>query len=160
MPAPPVPGEPERRWAWFKLGPNELMGEFDYEVEGGSTAPENVPQQRQDAQILTALMSGPLGQLFEARQMAIVILEKMGLKNPEGRLQEGVLVPPATLDVIAGHLAEMGMDPGVARQIVEASLHEVLDAQDQAAMGTDHGQQDQGAAPPGQGGPPPEQQAA
>jgi hypothetical protein len=156
IPAPPVPGEPERRWAWFRLGPNELMGEFDYEVDGGSTAPSNVPQDRQDAQVMMALMSGPLGALFDARQMAISILEKMGLKNPEGRLQQGMLVPPEVLDVIAGHLAEMGLDPAVAQQVVEASLHEVLDAKDQMAQGTDHGQgqQDQG------GGEPPEQQAA
>ena len=148
VPAPPVAGEPERRWAWFQLGPNELMGEFDYEVEGGSTAPENVPQRRQDAQVKMALMGGPLGQLFDARQMAISILEDLGLKNPESRLQQEMLVPPETLDVVAMKLAQMGVDPGIARQIVEASLHEVLDARDAAAMGSNHGEgQPQGGPP-------------
>jgi hypothetical protein len=36
IPAPPVPGEPERSWAQIQLGPNELAGNFDIEVDGGS----------------------------------------------------------------------------------------------------------------------------
>jgi hypothetical protein len=47
------------------------------------------------------------------------------------------------LDVIAGHLAEMGMDPMMARQVVEASLREVIEAKDAQAQAPDHGQ-DQG----------------
>ena len=35
------------------------MGRMAVEVEGGSTAPENVPQQRQDAQQFFALSQDP-----------------------------------------------------------------------------------------------------
>ena len=42
-----------------KVGPRELMGRMAIEVEGGSTAPENVPQQRQDAQMFVQLSQDP-----------------------------------------------------------------------------------------------------
>lgn len=148
IPAPPVPGEPERRWAQVKLGPNELAGEFDFEVDGGSTTPENVPQMRQDAQILMTLMGSPIGALFDPRQMAITILEKMGEKNPEAKLQAGMVVPPETLDLIAQHLAELGMDPAMAQQLVAQSLHEVLDMKDEQAQAASHGGEQ---GPPQQG---------
>jgi hypothetical protein len=79
----------------------------------------------------------------------------MGFRNPEAKLQMGMVVPPETLDVIAGHLAEMGMDPMMARQVVEASLQEVIEAKDAQAQAPDHGQ-DQGQ----QGGEQGEQQQA
>jgi hypothetical protein len=157
-PAPPVMGEPERRWNWFTLTPAELAGEFEFQVEGGSTAPENVPQRRQDAQIKMTLMSSPLGQMFDPRQMAISILEDLALKNPEGRLQDPMIIPAATLDVAIQHLAELGMDPNLARQVMELSLHEVQAAQDDAASGTDHGEG--GQPPPGDEQPPQDQQQA
>lgn len=141
-PAPPVDGEPERRWSWYKLGPGELMGEFDYEVDGGSTSPENVPQMRQDANIKLAIAGSPLGATLDPRQWMISILTDMGVKNPESMLQAGVVVPPETLDVIAQHLAEAGMDPAMAQQLVAGSLQEVVEAKDQQAQAPDHGQGD------------------
>jgi hypothetical protein len=44
-----------------KIGPRELMGRMAAEVEGGSTAPENVPQQRSDAQAFVALSARTRG---------------------------------------------------------------------------------------------------
>jgi hypothetical protein len=150
VPAPPEAGQPDRVWAQYLLGPNELAGNFDIEVDGGSTTPENVPQKRQDAQIKMTIMGSPVGQLFDPRQMAISILEDLGEKNPEAKLQAGVVVPPETLDVIVQHLTEMGVDPAMAQQLVEGSLHEVLDAKDQQAQGAQHGQPPQGGGQPGQ----------
>jgi hypothetical protein len=118
VPAPPEQGQPERVWAQYQLGPNELAGNFDIEVDGGSTTPENVPQKRQDAQIKMTLMSSPIGSLFDPRQMAISILEDLGEKNPEAKLQAGMVIPPEVLDLIAQHLTEVGMDPGMAQQLV------------------------------------------
>jgi hypothetical protein len=141
IPAPPVPGEPERSWAQIQLGPNELAGNFDIEVDGGSsTTPENVPQMRQDAQIIAQTMATPIGQLFDPRQMAIEWLEKMGFKNPESKLTNGTMVPPETLDILLQHLTEMGVDPAMAQQVVQGSLHEALDARDAQAQQADHGQ--------------------
>jgi hypothetical protein len=82
--------------------------------------------------------------------MAIEILERMQIKNPEAKLQMGMIVPPETLDIIAQHLMELGMDPAMAQQLVEGSLHEVLDAKDQQAQGAQHGQPPQGGGQPGQ----------
>jgi hypothetical protein len=156
VPAPPVPGEPERAWAQMKLGPNELAGKFDIEVDGGSTTPENVPQKRQDAQIKMTLLTSPAGQLLDPRQTMISILEDLGFKNPESMLNAGAVVPPETLQVIVQNLAAMGMDPMMAQQLVEESLHQVLDMKDEQAQAADHGQ-DQ----PSEGGEgPPQQQAA
>jgi len=151
--APPEPGQPDRVWAQYQLGPNELAGNFDIEVDGGSTTPLNEPQMRQDAQTLMTLMGSPIGALFDPRQMAITILEKMGEKNPEAKLQAGMVVPPETLDLIAQHLAEMGMDPAMAQQLVAQSLHEVLDMKDEQAQAASHGGEQ---GPPQQG----QQQAA
>jgi hypothetical protein len=143
-PAPPVPGQPERRWAWFKLGPNELAGEFDVEIDGGSTTPENVPQKRQDAQIKMTLMGTPVGQLLDPRQMAISILEDLGEKNPESKLNTGAQpIPPETLQLIVQLLGEAGMRPEEAQQLVEGALQEVLQAKDEQAQAAQHGQSGQ-----------------
>jgi hypothetical protein len=62
--------------------------------------------------------------------------------------------------VIVQHLTEMGVDPAMAQQLVEGSLHEVLDAKDQQAQGAQHGQPPQGESQPGQPSGQDEQQAA
>jgi hypothetical protein len=134
-----------------KLGPNELVGKFDIEVDGGSTTPVNEPQQRQDAQILSTLMAGPLGVLFDPRQMAIRIMEKMGEKNPESMLNSGATVPPETLELVVQNLVSMGVDPATAQQIVEQSLHQALEMADEQAQAADHGEgQDQAQEGPPQ----------
>jgi hypothetical protein len=72
--------------------------------------------------------------------MAIEWLEKMGFKNPESKLTNGTMVPPETLDILLQHLTEMGVDPAMAQQVVQGSLHEALDARDAQAQQADHGQ--------------------
>ncbi|WP_414479646.1 hypothetical protein, partial [Pseudomonas aeruginosa] len=47
---PPVPGEEDRDWSWHNIGPEALAGEFELEIVGGSMAPENPVQNRDDAQ--------------------------------------------------------------------------------------------------------------
>lgn len=162
VPAPPSLDEPDRAWSHYKLGPNELAGKFEIEVDGGSTTPENVPQKRQDAQIKTSLMASPAGGLLDPRQWTISILEDLGMKNPEAYLNQGAIVPPETLQLIVQHLAEMGVDPNMAQQLVEGSMHEALDMRDQQAQGNPHGAQQGGQAPGGEETPPeqPDQQQA
>lgn len=158
-PAPPVAGEPERRWAWFKLGPNELAGEFDIEVDGGSTTPENVPQKRQDAQIKLTLLASPAAGMLDPRQFLISILEDLGLKNPETYIAQGSQpIPPETLQLIAQHLAEVGMDPQQAQELVGGALQEVLQAKDEQSQAPNHGQPEPGQQPGGEQGQ--QQQAA
>jgi hypothetical protein len=165
VPAPPTPGEPERVWAHYVLGPGELAGNFDFEVDGGSTTPTNVPQLRADAQIKATIAAGPLGPLLDARQWAISVLEDLGVKNPEAMLSQGQPIPPEAFDLIAQHLVEAGMDPTQAEALIEDSLHMAMEMRDQQAQGAQHG-----PPPPSQGhggqqgqGPPqqaPQQQAA
>ncbi|HTE62320.1 MAG TPA: hypothetical protein VK631_18340, partial [Solirubrobacteraceae bacterium] len=51
IPQEPDPNKPHvPAWQMIEVGPKELMGRMAIEVEGGSTGPENVPQQRADAQ--------------------------------------------------------------------------------------------------------------
>jgi hypothetical protein len=60
IPQAPDPRNPHiPAFEMVKVGPNELMGRMAVEVEGGSTAPDNVPQQRSDAQALIALSQDP-----------------------------------------------------------------------------------------------------
>jgi hypothetical protein len=72
-------GEPERRWAWREIGPAELAGEFDVEPEGGATAPDNVPQDRQDAQMLMQLYGGQLPGSTSTSSLMLVAEEARGV---------------------------------------------------------------------------------
>jgi hypothetical protein len=46
-----------------------------------------------------------------------------------------VHVPPQTLDLIVQQLAQAGMDPAMAQQVVAGSLNAALDAEQQQAPG-------------------------
>jgi hypothetical protein len=128
VPMQPTPGEPDRRWAWRPVGPAEMAGEFDVEPEGGATAPDNVPQDRQDAQFLmTAGAQLPV----DHQKLAPIILKKLGIPNPESLLAVPQTVPPETLDLIKASLVQAGMDPAGVQGVIEGALHQALDAQQQ-----------------------------
>lgn len=109
-PGPPQPGQPERRWNWLQLGPKDLMGEFDYEPEGGSTAPENVPQMRQDAQMFMSLFNGNPN--VDQMQVIEHALTLFGIKQP-GQW----IVPNPVSQSLPDALVQMGADP---EQVQEA----------------------------------------
>jgi hypothetical protein len=132
LPALPEHGEPERRWAWRKIGPEELAGEFDVEPDGGSTAPENVPQMRADAQILMTALNMPG---VDPSKVVPLFFEKMGIKAPETLMLPAVHVPPETLNVIGQQLIAGGMDPQAVEQLIMSSLAAVHDAQDPTQQG-------------------------
>lgn len=120
---------PEGRWRWRKVGPEQLAGEFDIEPDGGSTAPENVPQMRQDAQIFMSMIGAPG---LNQQEMMLLILEKMGIKAPERLLAPQVVVPPQTLDLIARMLVEQaGMAPDAVNAMIEQALNMALDSEEQ-----------------------------
>jgi hypothetical protein len=56
IPSPPTVDNPEARYQWLQIEPLGLQGEFEWEAEGGATAPDNVPQKRQDAQTKMGLL--------------------------------------------------------------------------------------------------------
>lgn len=105
-PARPTPYQPDRRWAWVDLGPEDLMGEFEIKCVGGATQPENIPQNRADAQMAMTLF----GQSPAVNQQHVVefAIEKMGVDHPrEWLAPPDPTVPAAVLD----RLAERGVPP-------------------------------------------------
>lgn len=151
IPALPEHGEPERRWAWLKVGPEQLAGEFDIEPDGGSTAPENVPQMRADAQILMTMLQMPGA---DPAKIVPLIFEKMGIKAPETLMLPAVHVPPETLQIIGEQLIAGGMDPQAVEQLIMSSLAAAGEAQDPQGSGAETPE------PPVEEQPPPEQAAA
>lgn len=104
IPSRPTPDQPDRRWAWLELGPPELMGEFDIRCVSGSTQPENIPQNRADAQMAMTLF----GENPAVDQMKLTAwsVEKMGVEHPQDWLAPpDPTVPAEVLD----RLAERGV---------------------------------------------------
>jgi hypothetical protein len=93
-------------WEMVKVGPAELIGRMAIEVEGGSTAPENVPQQRQDAQAFVALSQDPR---LNGEKLLLRALELYGIDQPEGYVKPSVPQIPAP--ELEAFLQSMGVDP-------------------------------------------------
>lgn len=104
VPAQPTPEQPDRRWAWLEIGPLSLMGEFEVACSDRSTQPENIPQNRADAQMaLTLLGENPV---VDQRKLSEWAIRRMGVENPEAFLASPeATVPAAVLD----RLAEAGV---------------------------------------------------
>lgn len=134
VPAPPVPGEPERRWAWVTIGPGELAGEFDFEPEGGSTAPENVPQQRQDAMQLMQLFGGA-PDVVDRKRVVEKALDLFGVKNPETWLVPDQRIPLQFLTLLEG--------AGVPAEGIAQLLEQARQMEEEAAKGSPNLQQPQ-----------------
>lgn len=120
VPATPMPGQPEATWALRQISPDELMGAWQIEPEGGSTTPENVPQNRQDA--------GQLGQMFgqhpgvNKRRILLLQLHKMGIRQPEQYLIPDEYIPVETLDILWQQMVDQGAPPDAARRAIEDAV--------------------------------------
>jgi hypothetical protein len=113
VPARPTPEEPDRRWAWFPIGPQELMGEFEVRCLSGSTAPENIPQNRSDAQMASTLLG--TNPAVDQRKVAEFVVEKLGAEDPEAWLTPPTpMVPAAVLDRLS--------EAGVPQQLIVGAL--------------------------------------
>jgi hypothetical protein len=143
IPQAPDPTQPHvPAWKMVKIGPRELMGRMAAEVEGGSTAPENVPQQRQDAQMFMQLSQDPR---MNGEKLLLRSLELLGVEQPEGYLK----IPQAQipLDAIQAFLQDVQIPPELFAHFLEAR------AQQQQEQPPDQGEGDGAPAP--QGPPPP-----
>jgi hypothetical protein len=121
IPQVPQPGQPDSVWAWRQVGPAELAGTWDIEPEGGATAPENVPQDRQDAELLSGTFDHDPN--VDHRKLTALKLEKFGIKRPEAFMAPEQFVPPETLNGIAAWLEGAGLPPDQ----VQAGIREALD---------------------------------
>jgi hypothetical protein len=80
---PPRPGE-RAPWSWYVLGPEVLQDDWLVEADGGSFAPENVPQDRADAtQLYNQFAQDPMVDPMWVREQ---ILEKTGFKDAKRHL--------------------------------------------------------------------------
>jgi hypothetical protein len=116
IPQAPDPQEPNiPAWKMVKVGPRELMGRMAAEVEGGSTGPENVPQQRADAQAFVALSQDPR---MNGEKLLIRALTLYGVDQPEGYVKAPVQQVPA--DLVQGFLNSLGVPPEMFVQYLDS----------------------------------------
>ena len=85
------------------------------EVEGGSTAPENVPQQRQDAQPFVGLSQDPR---LDGQKLLIRALQLMGIDQPEGYLAPQMPQIPA--EIVQQFLQTQGIPPQMFVQFLDS----------------------------------------
>jgi hypothetical protein len=123
-----IPQEPDPlnphvpAWKMLKLGPRELMGRMAAEVEGGSAAPENVPQNRADAQAFVALSQDPR---LNGEKLLIRALELYGIEQPEGYVKPATpQIPP---DQIEAFLQTIGVPPEAFVRWLDAQQAQQMD---------------------------------
>lgn len=145
IPAQPSPDQPDRRWAWLEISPVDLMGEFEVKCLSGSTQPENIPQNRADAQSAMTLFG--VSQVVDQRKIVEWAARKMGVEHPETWLAPAeAKLPPQILD----RLVQMGVDP----QLITKALAEV--GGPDLSGGNTEGQVAGDPVPPGPAAPPEE----
>lgn len=124
----PAPGEPDQRWQWQveHIGPEELAGQMLFRVLGGSTSPDNVPQDRSDAQAWAGLFGNPQ---YDQRAVAARVAEKLGERHPEAMLAPENFVPPETLDIAMQLSEEAGIPADLMGQVLQAALEQATQMQ-------------------------------
>lgn len=99
IPYTPSPGEPDQAWRWIKVSPAELAGPMEAQADAGVTTPDNVPQMRQDAQMLWQMFSQDPN--VELPKLVLEVFKLMGVQEPERFIKQGDPgVPPAAIDNI------------------------------------------------------------
>lgn len=146
VPATPTPDEPERRWRWIQLGPMDLAGEFVVKSSDRSTQPENIPQNRADAQMaMTIFGENPT---VDQRKLLEFAVRKMGVSNPE----TWMAAPDATVPAeVLNRLADYGVDPMmITKALAEGGGPDLTPGNPDGMTGGD-------PIPPGSPGPEPTQ---
>jgi hypothetical protein len=143
IPTEPGPDEPDRRYEWAKVGPEELAGEFAYRIKPLSSMPDNVPQEREDARNAFTMLAE--NENVDQRKLTTYIMAKNGIQNPEGFLAPPKPeIPPETLDILEQQF-------GVSHDLIAAALEQGLSgepAQVPPAGGNDGPPPSNGAVPP------------
>ncbi|MGZ6031734.1 MAG: portal protein [Isosphaeraceae bacterium] len=145
VPVTPSPDQPDRRYTWVTLGPQDLAGEFAIAPEGGSTAPENTPQKQQTAQSLWSI--GANNPLFDQQKLAEKVLDGYGIRDPKGYLApppSSATVPPAVIEKLQ---QATGASPELVQFIVAQEQRKEQLSQLQAQSPQAQGQQGPDAPP-------------
>ena len=151
---PPLPGEEDRQFSWYRVGPDEIQGEFEIEVVGGSTQPDNPVQKRNDAQL--AMQMFGQNPAVDQRKLVEFALQNMDVPQPATWLTpQEPQVPMVALEQVRAALADavQSGDPNVVMQLLDPAT---FDSLVQGAMQPPQPGEDAGAptgdVPPG--GPP------
>ena len=151
---PPLPGEEDRQFSWYRVGPEEIQGEFEIEVVGGSTQPDNPVQKRNDAQL--AMQMFGQNPAVDQRKLVEFALQNMDVPQPATWLTpQEPQVPMVALEQVRAALADavQSGDPNVVMQLLDPAT---FDSLVQGAMQPPQPGEDAGAptgdVPPG--GPP------
>lgn len=153
----------EQQQLWIEFGWEDIAGEFDFTVEGGSTQPHNETFRRQQAISMMNSLGPMIGQVIDPVAIAKHVLQfGFGVKSPAKFMLQQQPQPPMG---VPGDPAEMGgmppqqlpmappmqPGPGVGVDAPQMDPRMLLDLQQQMGQSGI-----EGLSAPGQGGLPPE----
>lgn len=155
IPGPPRPGENGAPWSYYLLTPEVLAGDWLVEADGGTMAPDNVPQMRDDA----TRMWNMFGQdaLVDPVRTRVKVLENLGIKDAQAWVKQPETQVPLSVvqqavQIAGGELQQAGVDPASFDQHMEMLVAQLMQAnQEQQNAGAAAGRP---ALPPGAGQPP------
>jgi len=82
----------QRAITWIKFDRETIQGEYDFEVEGGSTQPMNETARRQQAVSMLSALAPMIGTVIDPMKMAVHVLQNgFGIKNAQEFL---IQMPP------------------------------------------------------------------
>jgi hypothetical protein len=110
--------------SWVQYDRDTIAGQFDFEVELGSTLPRNDAVQRQDAMTLLQMMTPYVGQIVDGAELVKMVLRKFGEREPEKFMMQQAPMPEEETDPMMGAgaaseeemLAQMMSDPNALAQ--------------------------------------------
>lgn len=104
---------PQGSQVWVPYAREDIEGEFDFEVEAGSTQPMDESTRRQQAIQMLNTLAPLIGQVIDPTAMALYALrDGFGIKNPERFILAGP--PPAPPGPEGGAPTPQGADVGAA----------------------------------------------
>jgi hypothetical protein len=96
---------------WVVGDPSWIQGEFDFEVEGGSTQPRNESFRRQAVNQLVDAIAPFVGAgVIDMSQLAMHVLHEFGVRQPEKFIMQ--MAPPGMPGMPPGAPGAPPMDPG------------------------------------------------
>ena len=149
---PPVPGEEDKGFSWHEVGPEQIQGEYELEVVGGSTQPDNPVQKRNDAQQMM-MMFGQNPQV-DQRKLVEHALKLSDVPNPATWLApQEPQVPMVALEQVRAALEQVAQS-GDQQAVLGLLDPTAFDSLVQGAMAPPAPGEQDGAVPPDQQGAP------
>lgn len=127
---------------WFKYNHEDIEGEFDFQVEGGSTQPHNETFRRQQAVAMMNTLAPMIGSVIDPAAMAKYVLQfGFGVKSPgKFMMQQPQLAPPgadpSAPPAVLGDSSQMGMpmNGGAGPDAPQMNPQDLLAAQNAGGM--------------------------